>query len=59
MDTLSEQFVNGSIQESVQINENFKIGCLEWVDDVMTCTTGKKNEQKILDKVDDFAKAKK
>ena len=30
MDTLSEQFANGSIKESVQINENFKIGCLEW-----------------------------
>ena len=30
-----------------------------WVDDVMTCTTGKKNEQSILDKVDDFAKANK
>ena len=59
MDTLSEQFVSGSIQECVHINADFRIGCLEWVDDALTCTSGKKNQQNILNKVDDFAKANK
>ena len=54
MDTLSEDFINLH-KESVQINDEFRIGCLEWVDDVMSATTGKTNQQSVLKIVDEFA----
>ena len=54
MDTLSEDFINLH-KESFQINDEFLIGCLEWVDDVMSATTGKTNQQSVLKIVDEFA----
>ena len=59
MDTLGEMFENGEIEQAVSINDGFKIGCLEWVDDVMTCTNGVTNQHKILSKVNEFAEINK
>ena len=55
MDTLPEKFENGTIHETVTINDQFSIGCLAWVDDVLTITLGKVNQQSIPTKVNDFS----
>ena len=58
MDVLSEEFIeNDNI--NFPINNEFSIGCLEFVDDVMTCTLGKKNQTKALTRVDEFAQISK
>ena len=59
MDTLSEKFISGEIDGAVTISEDLSIGCLEWVDDVLTMTQSVQKAQKILNEVDDFAKANK
>ena len=59
MDTLSEKFISGEIDGAVTISEDLSIGCLEWVDDVLTMTQSIEKAQKILNEVDDFAKANK
>ena len=59
MDTLSEKFLNNEIEGAVEIDEDFLIGCLEWVDDVLTMTQDIERAKTILTKVDEFAKANK
>ena len=54
MDTLSEQCEEQN-EENFVINENFNIGCLEWVDDVLSCTTGIVKQKIMLKKIDEFA----
>ena len=56
MDTLSEDFISHNQPQSFQLNTNFKIGCLEWIDDASTSTSGMKNQLETLKFVDDFAK---
>ena len=58
MDSLSEDFIKND-QLNVHVNETFSMGCFEFVDDVMTCTLGKKNQLKVLSKVDEFAQVSK
>ena len=58
MDTLSEDFINKH-NESIKINDNFSIGCLEWVDDVLSSTIGIQNQYSVLNIVDDFARKNK
>ena len=58
MDVLSENFIENN-DLNVPITENFSIGCAEYVDDVMTCTLGKANQNKVLTRVDEFAKINK
>ena len=52
-------FESGEIEQAVNISDGFKIGCLEWVDDVMTCTNGVINQHKILSKINEFAEINK
>ena len=54
MDTLSEDFIKNR-EECVKINNDFSIGCLEWVDDVLSSTTGIKNQLSVLKIIDEFA----
>ena len=58
MDTLSEEFISEP-EKNYQITNEFSIGCLEWIDDVMTATTGKINQVSILNTVDEFAQKNK
>ena len=58
MDTLSDDFINNR-EEKVKINDSFSIGCLEWVDDVLSSTIGMKNQLSVLNVVDEFAKKNK
>ena len=58
MDVLSEEFIEND-NLNFPINENFSIGCLEFVDDVMTCTLGKKKQNEALLRVDKFAQISK
>ena len=58
MDVLSETFIENK-NLNFPVNEDFSIGCLEYVDDVMTCTLGKKNQNKALSRVDEFAQMSK
>ena len=38
MDTLSDDFIHQHKDKCIAINQNFHIGCLEWVDDVLSAT---------------------
>ena len=58
MDTLSEDFVSKH-EEKIKVNDEFSIGCLEWVDDVVTATSGLNNQNSVLKIVDDFARKNK
>ena len=58
MDILSETFIEND-NLNFPVNEDFSIGCLEFVDDVMTCTLGKKNQNEALLRVDEFAQISK
>ena len=58
MDSLSENFIEND-HLNVHVNDNFSMGCFEFVDDVMTCTLGKRNQNKVLLKVDEFAQISK
>ena len=58
MDTLSEEFIEKP-EKNYQINNEFNIGCLEWIDDVMTATAGKTNQISVLNAVDEFARKNK
>ena len=59
MDTLSERFLNNEIEGAVKISDDSMIGCLEWVDDVLTMTQDVDKAKETLTRVDDFAKANK
>ena len=54
MDTLSEEIID-KCEIKFQINNDFSIGCLEWVDDVLSVTSGCKNQKNMLNIVDKFA----
>ena len=54
MDTLSDDIADSQTQ-GVKINDDLTIGCLEWVDDVLSCTIGLKNQFSMLRTIDDFA----
>ena len=58
MDSLSEDFIAND-HLNVHVSDTFSMGCFEFVDDVMTCTLGKKNQTKVLLKVDEFAQISK
>ena len=58
MDVLSEKFID-EYDEGIKINEELTIGVLEFVDDVLSGTIGIKNQQQVLNKVDEFAKMNK
>ena len=57
MDVLCEHFINNHI--GVHITNQLRIGCLEFVDDALSCAEGKENQLKTLEKVDDFARSNK
>ena len=48
MDTLAEQFENEDGDLAFALSDELKIGCLEWVDDVVTCTSGIINQKKVF-----------
>ena len=54
MDSLSDDLINDQIK-GMKLNEEFNIGCLEWVDDVLSCTLGLQNQYKMLKSIDNFA----
>ena len=58
MDVLSESFIENN-NLNFPIDKDFSIGCLEFVDDVMTCTLGKKKQIEALSRVDEFAQMSK
>ncbi len=57
MDTLCETFIEENL--GVQIEDNFNIGCLKFVDDALSCAIRIKNQEKNLVMVDEFAKKNK
>ena len=54
MDLLAEDVIASSI--GVKMMEDFIIGILLWVDDVVSCVEGADNQEKMLHKIDHFAK---
>ena len=54
MDVLSEDFIDEH-EEKLWINDQLSIGCLEFIDDVASSTSGMKNQISILNKIDEFA----
>ena len=54
MDLLAEEIIES--KEGIKMIENFIVGILLWVDDVVSCVEGAANQHKILDKIDQFAK---
>ena len=58
MDTLSNNFIDKR-NEKVKVNDEFSIGCLELIDDVLSCTIGMKDQISVLNIVDDFARKSK
>ena len=53
MDTLAEDIEPTG--EGFKIDETLTIGCLLWVDDVVSCVEGQNNQEKMLDRIADFA----
>ena len=53
MDTLAEEIEPTG--EGFCVNESLTIGCLLWVDDVVSCVEGQNNQEKMLDRVANFA----
>ena len=58
MDTLSNNFIDKR-NEKVKVNDEFSIGCLELIDDVLSCTIGMKDQISVLNIVDDFGRKRK
>ena len=58
MDILSEDFIENP-HRNFKLNNDFSIGCMEWVDDVLSVTTGTRNQISVLNSVDEFAKKSK
>ena len=54
MDTLCEQFLEND--QGYEIRNDFKIGCLEFVDDALSCALGINNQKATLEKVDEFVR---
>ena len=55
MDMLSEKFISGEIDGAVKINEELSIGCLEWVDDVISFAESHDQQLRTLDFINEFA----
>ena len=53
MDTLAEDIEPTG--EGFKLDDNLTVGCLLWVDDVVSCVEGKPNQEKMLNKIADFA----
>ena len=58
MDVLSENCIEKD-DENLHINDDLNIGCLEFVDDVLSSTEGVKNQKNVLSKVNEFGKMNK
>ena len=58
MDTLSEEFIENP-ERNFKLNNEFSIGCMKWVDDVLSVTTSTTNQISVLNSVDEFAKKSK
>ena len=58
IDTFSDESISNNV-ECVKVNSDLSIGCLEFVDDVLSSTNGLKNQLSILKKADEFAKKNK
>ena len=54
MDLLSEDLEELNL--GLEIDEDLRIAILLWIDDVITCTEGTKNQYEILRAIDEFAK---
>ena len=54
MDLLAEEVIASN--DGVKMMEEFIIGILLWVDDVVSCVEGADNQEKMLNKIDHFAK---
>ena len=54
MDLLSEDIMEKN--EGIPLTNDFTIGALLWMDDVITCVTGEENQKKMLQKANTFAK---
>ena len=53
MDLLAEEILLSG--EGVNLDEDFIIGILLWVDDVVSCVEGHENQEKILERIAEFA----
>ena len=58
MDVLSEELMNDDT-EALEIEPGLKIGALLWIDDLVSCVEGDDNQEKMLSRVDEFAKRNK
>ena len=55
MDMISEEMIlDGS--EAVKVTNEIRIGALLWEDDVVSCVEGKQNQEKVLERINEFAK---
>ena len=54
MDMLSEDFE--ATGEGFQLTTEFIIATLLWVDDVVTCVDGDEDQNKVLERINQFAK---
>ena len=54
MDLLAEEIIDEG--QGFTMTQDFIIGILLWIDDVITCVEGENNQRSILEKVDRFAK---
>ena len=54
MDVLAEELMADDT-EALQVAPNLKIGALLWVDDLVSCTEGPVDQEKMLHRVDEFA----
>ena len=55
MDMISEEMMQES-SEAFKLEDDLKIGALLWVDDVVSCVEGIENQEKVLGKIDTFAR---
>ena len=53
MDTLAEELHNS--REGFEISDKLIIAVLLWVDDILSCVDGEKEQEEILEKVHEFA----
>ena len=58
MDVISEELMNNQ-NDCLEFTSGFSIGALLWIDDLITCTEDKKKQEKMLERVDEFAKKNK
>ena len=54
MDLLAEEVIASN--DGIKMLEDFVIGILLWIDDVVSCVEGAQNQKEMLEKIDHFAK---